>query len=371
MNAKLALPVLVLAAVSLAQGSTGNPRQLVSPTPSQVEEFRAAGGGVPPGYMLLGETQAPPPGYSFARASLAGNSWWTPRGTVPSTSGQVGAAAVGMSGRVYLLGGGGPPFFQGNVVNSVNVFDPSTQTWTPSVPMPTGRSWFGAAELNGRIIIAGGWAYPFTLDSVEEFDPVSNSWSSLPPLRTPRYAFGAAVVNGKLYAAGGSAPGETTTAVEAYDPTSQTWSPVAPLLTPRTQHAAAAANGRLYVFGGLTGNGAATAEEYDPITNSWRAIESPMMPSRTLLAGVGVRDRVFALGGRAAFDSPLAIVEEYDPVGDRWIPWIPMQAARIGPAAASTNGLVFLFGGVTYQANPVQGVEELEPGVRLFVHRKN
>ena len=89
-----------------------------------------------------------------------------------------------------------------------------------------------------------------------------------------------------------------------------------------------------------------------------------------MLAGVTVRDRVFAIGGQGGYNQPGALVEEYDPVLDRWIPWIPMPTAGFGAPAASVNGLVFVFGVGIVDGVP-QGIQELEPGVRLFVHRKN
>ena len=55
----------------------------------------------------------------------------------------------------------------------------------------------------GKIYVMGGSDGSRSLNSVEIFDCDTNSWSSGPALQTPRSNAGVAVIAGRLYIAGG------------------------------------------------------------------------------------------------------------------------------------------------------------------------
>src|SRR6266852_5749536 len=107
------------------------------------------GGGIPAGYMITGTTPVAPPGYTLSGGSSAGN-LWIPMAPMPTARYQFVATAV--NGKIYAIGG----FTDGGMVNYVEVYDPSSNSWSttatvvnprdgtlldvPLAPMPTTRS---------------------------------------------------------------------------------------------------------------------------------------------------------------------------------------------------------------------------------------
>lgn len=123
-----------------------------------------------------------------------------------------GASAV-IDGKLYAIGGRSSTLFA-----RVDVFDPTTKTWTPRAPMPTARAGGMAAIAQGVVVVAGGEGNPATptgmFDETEAYDPVGNTWYLLPPMRTPRHGGGAATIDGVFYVpAGGIVPGLGQTAI--------------------------------------------------------------------------------------------------------------------------------------------------------------
>lgn len=62
----------------------------------------------------------------------------------------------------------------------------------------------GAALLNGKIVVCGGYNRGECLKTVEEYIPAEGKWRRLPDMHTGRGRFDAATVNGKLYAVAGA-----------------------------------------------------------------------------------------------------------------------------------------------------------------------
>lgn len=61
-----------------------------------------------------------------------------------------------------------------SIFDSVERYDPSTDTWTESVPMLTKRCRLGVAMLGGKLYACGGYDGSCFLQTVEMFDPVLN-----------------------------------------------------------------------------------------------------------------------------------------------------------------------------------------------------
>lgn len=305
MNAKLALPLLALVAVPLAQRSstTGSSRQPVAPSVSQVEEFRLAG-GVPRGFMILGETAQAPPGFEYTGETLwaaDGISSFTVRAVAPllPTFGVYAAAAV--DNRLYAI------------------------------------------AVEGGIL-------PRT--ALLEYDPAADSWATRTPMPTARYQFAAAGLNGKLYAIGGRTDAGPVGLVEEYDPDTDSWTTRAPMPTPRTDFAAVGVNGRLYAIGGYSSSNTylSTVEEFEPVANIWTTRRA-MSSGRVRLAALTVGGRILAIGGEGNLTP--GVVEEYDPTSETWITKAPMVAGILHSGAASA----FLLDGRVH----VLGIGEYDP----------
>lgn len=193
------------------------------------------------------------------------------------------AAATGKDGRIYVFGGSGDldSSSPGATFTAVESYDPASNTWRRAAPMPTPRYDIAAATgKDGRIYVLGGTSgtvgdgAALALNTVEAYDPATNTWSARAPMPTARYGLAAVSgPDGRIYAIGGccTAGGAYVSTVEAYDPTSNTWTTAAPLPISLLYLAAAtASNGRIYALGGINEADVTvnTVEAYTPPTSS-------------------------------------------------------------------------------------------------------
>ena len=137
--------------------------------------------------------------------------------------------------------------------------------------MHCARRFTAAAVVDGKIYVVGGRdAQRQDLSSVEVYEPSSDTWTLVAPMGTARKQHGVAVLGGKLYAVGGHTDaGGDTNAVEAYYPATNTWSAAAPMSSLRKQFGVAVAAGKLYAVGGDAVEGFTSAEAFDPLKNRW------------------------------------------------------------------------------------------------------
>ena len=233
----------------------------------------------------------------------------------------------------------------------------TTVTWSAAANLITARTWASAAVQDGKIYAFGGITGTTKLSSVERYDPGMNSWESRAAMPSARYATAAVTLNGNIYVIGGvNASNQIQNIVEVYNPVANTWSTAAPMPTARCRLAAVAGpDGRIYALGGSTSSTldmtgySSVVEAYNPVTNSWETV-SPMNTPRVGLAAATSGGRIYVFGG---YGRPpgytaryLLTVEVYDPVSNIWSSSPSMRSARYGLAAVSTStGLIYLIGG--------------------------
>jgi hypothetical protein len=155
-----------------------------------------------------------------------------------------------------LLPGGRVLLSEGEIFGATAiVWDPVTNT-TSSVPAPT-NIFCGAMEqmADGRILVVGGHqADHFGLPAVNVFDPSSQTWSSLPNMAFPRwYPTVTSLSAGRFIVLSGETNcfGCDVTVPEIYDPSTNSWSQLtaAPFLFPYYPHTYLLPNGKLLVVG--------------------------------------------------------------------------------------------------------------------------
>src|SRR5438270_12703292 len=96
--------------------------------------------------------------------------------------------------------------------------------WFRAAPMPSARQEISTAVINGRIFVIGGFdSAGASTSTVEVYDPTTNSWSSAAPIPMATNHNAAAVAAGKLYAFGG-----TSNRVFLYNPGPNTWTDLVP-----------------------------------------------------------------------------------------------------------------------------------------------
>src|SRR5262245_58232676 len=201
--------------------------------------------------------------------SSAGN--WLTKAPMPAA--RYTHAAATLNGLIHIVGGAD----QSNcsALTSHDVYDPVADSWASRTPLQIGRAHPAAAVLNNGakdlLYVVGGATFcSLKTDTMEAYDPDTNSWAfkaSMPG--GARNSMGAAVIDNKLYVIGGIGLGEALTArAEVYDPISNTWSTIASLPSERYSMAIGAIDGILYAAGG--GNDVpnfTVLDAYDPATN--------------------------------------------------------------------------------------------------------
>jgi N-acetylneuraminic acid mutarotase len=246
--------------------------------------------------------------------------WYTGLEDMPTP--RLTFATASVDGKIYAMGGRTTP--QGVAIDTVEMYDPATDTWAPKSSMGIPRVLFGATAVNGKIYAIGGASFNngLVFSAVEEYDPQTDMWTTKSDMPTPRHSFDIAAVNGKIYACGGdttAGTGGETDAVEEYDPATDTWVSVADLPTPRSAFSACELNDKLYIVSGseavfphdpLT----TSLLEYDPNDDTWRE-RAPIPTARAFFAAVSVGEHLYAIGGSpTSFPfTPSAVVEAYTP----------------------------------------------------------
>ncbi len=201
---------------------------------------------------------------------------------VPATmqSPRTSHTATRLQNGLVLLSGGQSDNNDGDGVNTAELFDPATQTFTALVATMTSPRGGHAAVLlpDGKVLLMGGFNNSsVSLNSAEVFDPVTQTFTALSaPMTSGRENFTATLLpNGKVLLTGGSNSSIASNTIELFDPTSETFSSVsATMASARTGHTATLLpNGLVLVAGGGDLGGAFpstaviynTTELYDPV----------------------------------------------------------------------------------------------------------
>lgn len=291
-----------------------------------------------------------------AAAQPAGDSWRATTGLdqckapSPSCTGRDHHSATLLeSGKVLVAGGSGNP----NADTTAQIFNPATETWDPTGPIPSSvGSLFTASLLpKGKVLLVGD-----ILGGSPLYDAGTGNWSSAPSPRTGRGAHTAtALRDGRIFVAGGLGGGVGTAAAEMYNPATNSWEATAPMVQLRYQHAASLLrDGRVLVAGGWSDNYGPkrkTAELYDPATATWAPTggldSSPTDATATLLDD----GRVLLAGGESSESNSTGNggdrkAQLYDPSTGTWSGTGDMLSGRsLHTATLLSDGRVLVVGG--------------------------
>jgi hypothetical protein len=218
-----------------------------------------------------------------------------------------GAAAAPLKdGRVLVAGGFDFLTAGDHRLASAEIFNPATNSFSPTGSMATHRYAPAAAPLpDGRVLVVGGFDGGPVLSSAEIFDPATNSFSSTGPLGTPRECSVAAPLpDGRVLVAGGDdGPGPFLSSAEVFNPATNSFSSVGIGTMSIGRDCPAAAplrDGRVLITGGYGDSNTypVSAEVFNPATNSFssagiggmgtpraEAAAAPLPDGRVLVAG--------------------------------------------------------------------------------------
>lgn len=293
-------------------------------------------------------------------------------------------------GRVAVIGGRN----ESSVFSSIELFDPTTNTWTSAaIDLQTPRYDHTATlHHNGQIVIIGGKnRFTEPLASVEVVN-LAGGVTTAPSLAEARSLHSVTLrPDGSLLVAGGVGL-EALVSVEVLSPGAANWTPLASLATPRSQHTATLlpggailvlggaatgedaeiilaptggwqtharlsiaraghtatllSDGGVLVAGGVVATDVLTSSErYNPSANTWQASAALNQPRFRHSATLLPDGYVLVTGGEAG-GSALCTTERFDAVADVWQSAASMQFARRGHSATLlVDGSVLVVGG--------------------------
>ncbi len=235
-------------------------------------------------------------------------------------------------GRVLVAGGIAS---DQTTLASAEIYDPEDASWHDVSPMTTPRSAHAAAPLgDGRVLVVGGTHGDSPNDvahaSAELFDPTTETWTPAAPLSTPRIAPHAVpMLDGAIVVFGGGnwLPTQAgllwQSTAEAYDPALGVWQPAPSLPNQSLLFGFSRGTAALLADGSLLGVGlpgvASSAALLDPARSEWREtapaapslaepIACPLPNGKVLVVSTDLH----------AVDPSRASV--YDPIHDTWTP---------------------------------------------------
>ncbi|MEW5759422.1 MAG: CARDB domain-containing protein [Candidatus Thermoplasmatota archaeon] len=274
---------------------------------------------------------------------------WSNLSSMPTARSQLGLATLG--GKIYAIGG-----FKENLLNTVEIYSPTSDSWVGGPPLPEPRYAFKAVTVNNKIYAFLGCNGTGVANKTLEYDPSTGKWAPKKPMPTERYRYGIAVVNDKIYVIGGDDIAgwsggfyPPSAVVEVYDPANDSWTPKKPMPTARTNLGLAVIGGKIYAIGGgRTGSSSTNINEvYDTVSDSWTTDTS--MPIAVTGMGIGVvNNKIYVIGGLKGVSPPLKatpIVQEYNPATRIWSEKVSMLAEREDFGWTVLDNKIYVIGG--------------------------
>ena len=297
---------------------------------------------------------------------------WTPTGPMNDYRFQHTATLLS-DGRVLVAGGFGGVQIGStanaqSVVDTAEIYDPATNTWTLTDNLNVRRALHTAERLpDGRVLVAGGRTcnlpppatcnFTFVTNTAEIYDPATGQWRLTGNLSAPRHTTGSVVLlDGRvLVPAGFQGTGTPSNGGDVYNPATGTWSPIDPLNFARSrQGAMLLQDGRVMVALGFPAN--QTTEIYHPVANDW-SFAAPLtgFSSRFNFAYATMPNgKVLIAGGQTNPPSALTTrTDEYDPATNTWSTQAPMNHTH-----ATSSSLSNSYEAVVLSASPTSYVAD-------------
>ncbi|MCY1017672.1 Kelch repeat-containing protein [Pyxidicoccus sp. MSG2] len=278
-------------------------------------------GGYNPTILASAELYDPATGSWSAAGSMARARWGHTLTLLPS-------------GKVLAVGGVSNTQGTGETKN-VDIYDPTTNTWTEAAPLTFSRGNHTATLMpSGKVLVIGGTSAETGGSRIPElYDPATNAWVPVTsPTATSRSGHVTVPLpSGKLLVAGGGA------AAELYDPATDTWAPATGLTGTGWNRAYLQPSGKVLLNLGVN------FALYDPLlntqTNVGALVHSRTAPSQMMLPS----GKVFVTGGSQDIGS---ITELFDPATGTTSFSVSMPAPRYGFAfILLPSGKVLVAGG--------------------------
>lgn len=281
-----------------------------------------------------------------ARADLDLGTWQQPT-IMPTPRGQAVAVTDPATGLIYLAGG--YSYSTDFPFDSMDVYDPVSNSWSSGPSMPTALRGAAGAYAAGRIFVFGGYDARGHQQIVQIYNIAMGAWTQA-PFAPGMWESAATASNGKIYVLGGEE--EALANTTEFDPETLTIAPKADMLHERLAHGSASFGSSVYAFGGYrsTPRGAHPyVDSYDPLADTWTDAPADMPTARFHFAEGVLAGHYLAAGGTTNYynhESPyLDMLEVYDPVADSWSSGPPLPEGLREAAGAVSGGTFYVFGG--------------------------
>lgn len=294
----------------------------------------------------------------FTVSAISQEAAWETVETTGQPTARHEAALVAYKGKLYLIGG--------RRVNPVDVYDPTTKTWTAKSETPIELHHFQAVVYGDAIYMigamTGGWPKETPLEKVVVYYPEKDKFKfvhTIPKSRR-RGGAGAVVYEDKIYIVGGITNGHmdgSQSWLDSYNPKTGDWTPLHDAPHPRDHFAAAVVDNKLYAAAGRTtmqrtNQGfdltVGKCDVYDLEKGIWQSNDlSSTIPTQragNLVASIG--GRLVVGGGESGTQKKAhSEVEAFDPTTQTWTSLPSLNRGRHGSAFAVIGDYLYTASG--------------------------
>jgi len=273
---------------------------------------------------------------------------------------------IAVEGKIHAIGGAiALEAYPGVIVDTHEVYDPLTDTWTTITPIPTPRSHFAITTYQNKIYCIGGragvvdnliyntvWSYSYTLtNAVEVYDTTTKSWSTVAPMPYNASNIKAATIEAHIFVLLGPH-------LLKYDPLTDLWEEKTQM--PNRPQSSSSAQGPYPVLFVIDDKLIVTSEfnsgpkvmVYDPKKDAWQEeTVGPMIYCDgvgLVTSGIYAPQSVYFLGpAPGSIFREILTNQAYDFANDTWLIGKAMPNLRLGFGAAIVDDIIYVIGGYT------------------------
>lgn len=279
---------------------------------------------------------------------------------MPGGSGVLKPAACFGAEKLFIVGG--TTMIDDSILYpGIQIFDTDSGIGFESTPMPIPVYAALAVYHEERVFVAGGFSETGTgLDTLQIYDIRTNTWTVGTPMPDGRGGNAGGIIDGRLYSLGGTGEFKFTEpeprAAYAYDFSAETWTVLntGPGIDPDHTASAAVLNDTVYV---CTASPAADPDFYafsPENQGTWQLLAPPpatLTNGSLQLVAMTPETKLLAFGGTDN-GTPTGTTCTYDPAMDRWNNANRSMAYSVRDgAAAMGDGEIFYFGGADDDGN--------------------